>query len=549
MSASRGGKEKTLMAHDVFISYSHLDIETAEAICGKLESEGIKCWYAPRDIGPGEEWASAIMKALNACRVMILVFSDASNASVQVLREVNNAVSSRKTIIPFKTTENGPTGAMQYYLATLHWLDANGAPLEESLEELCSRVRAVLDGEADESEESLPGDTGTRRGKHRKKLSKGTIWLLLRMIGTAFLFIFTFTMVMSLSSYRNGTSVTFMLAAALFFTILVFQMLKLIPKWNRHILNLICVVLLVLLSVGFGIAGSNADSHSPGEWIPDRGAEASMNTPNYSFAVRSSDGQTVYYADNDGGDSPRIACCSYDDFANAGVETVLVRDIWADNLALVGDRYLVFRDFGTGKYIMKVYDLETAEIRTLKTKSSYGYIAGDTCVFYGEDTTAARGIGVITIDGKYDNTRLNISVNYRIMTYYKGKVYFLADNGMLTDSNNQTISTDVQDRFIICDDYVYYKGSTGSLMRAPLDDTRNIERVSYYAPFAMVIHDGWVYYLNNDDNNYLYRVPIEGGDDELILSHAFNALNIVGDYLYLCENALQYVVYPLSNLA
>ena len=40
------------MALDVFISYSSLDKATADAVCNQLESAGISCWIAPRDILP-----------------------------------------------------------------------------------------------------------------------------------------------------------------------------------------------------------------------------------------------------------------------------------------------------------------------------------------------------------------------------------------------------------------------------------------------------------------------------------------------------------------
>jgi len=37
----------------IFISHSSKDRPTADAICAHLESAGIKCWIAPRDIEPG----------------------------------------------------------------------------------------------------------------------------------------------------------------------------------------------------------------------------------------------------------------------------------------------------------------------------------------------------------------------------------------------------------------------------------------------------------------------------------------------------------------
>ena len=54
--------------HDVFISYSKYDRSVADAICHHLESKSMRCWYAPRDIAPGKDWAAAIEDAIKrAC--------------------------------------------------------------------------------------------------------------------------------------------------------------------------------------------------------------------------------------------------------------------------------------------------------------------------------------------------------------------------------------------------------------------------------------------------------------------------------------------------
>lgn len=149
--------------HDVFISYSHKDAQVADAICHSLEEAGVRCWYAPRNIAPGDQWADAIIRALETCEVMVLVFSDYSNASQQVYREVDQAVSLGKAIIPFKCTPSDPTGSLRYYLSTLHWLDAVDAPLEKSLAELCERVQGLL-GKTSENGQGTGDDSGGSGG-------------------------------------------------------------------------------------------------------------------------------------------------------------------------------------------------------------------------------------------------------------------------------------------------------------------------------------------------------------------------------------------------
>ena len=83
--------------HDVFISYSKYDKHTADAICSALESNLIRCWISPRDVDAGRKWGSAIIDAIEDCKVMVLIFSSNANVSEHVLREVERAVAKGHT--------------------------------------------------------------------------------------------------------------------------------------------------------------------------------------------------------------------------------------------------------------------------------------------------------------------------------------------------------------------------------------------------------------------------------------------------------------------
>jgi len=137
------------MAHDVFISYSSRDKAVAYAMCATLEGRKIRCWIAPRDVPPGT-WAGALIDAIGESRVFILVFSDGSNKSPDVLREVAEAVSSGIPIIPFRIEDVQLTKDMRYYIKTIHWLDALTPPLERHLEKLADWVEALLAVEGEE---------------------------------------------------------------------------------------------------------------------------------------------------------------------------------------------------------------------------------------------------------------------------------------------------------------------------------------------------------------------------------------------------------------
>jgi tetratricopeptide (TPR) repeat protein len=149
------GKTPT-MAHDIFISYSSKDKTTADAACAALESRGMRCWIAPRDVFPGEEYAASLVRALHESRVMVLVFSSGANRSPQVLREVERAVSRGVPILPLRIEDVPPSEAMEYYISSRHWLDALNPPLEQHLVRLAETVKFLLSSEGDHASSHQP---------------------------------------------------------------------------------------------------------------------------------------------------------------------------------------------------------------------------------------------------------------------------------------------------------------------------------------------------------------------------------------------------------
>lgn len=144
------------MSHDAFVSHSSRDKLTADATVATLESRGIRCWVAPRDVVPGIRWADAIVRAIRECRLMVLVFSSQANDSEHILREVELAANHHKPIIPLRVDDTLPCETLDYYISGTHWLDAIDPPLEAHLERLSAVVQGLLDG--------MPGDGATRAG-------------------------------------------------------------------------------------------------------------------------------------------------------------------------------------------------------------------------------------------------------------------------------------------------------------------------------------------------------------------------------------------------
>lgn len=143
------------MAHDVFISYSSADRPVAEAACAALERRGIRCWIAPRDILPGLDWGAAIIKAIEGCRIMVLVFSKNANRSGQIKREVERAVAKGVTLVPLRIENALPEKTLEYFISTAHWLDAWTPPMEMHLERLAETVHLLLTRTTRDSVESV----------------------------------------------------------------------------------------------------------------------------------------------------------------------------------------------------------------------------------------------------------------------------------------------------------------------------------------------------------------------------------------------------------
>jgi hypothetical protein len=139
-----GKAKESAVAHDVFISYSHHDKPQADAVCATLEATGIRCWIAPRDVIPGQEWGAAIVDAIRSSRVMVLMFSSHANDSPQIRREVQLAVDAETVLIPFRIEDVLPQRSLAYFLGAPHWLDALTPPLEAHLERLAAAVASFL---------------------------------------------------------------------------------------------------------------------------------------------------------------------------------------------------------------------------------------------------------------------------------------------------------------------------------------------------------------------------------------------------------------------
>jgi TIR domain len=126
-------------------------------VCARLESAGIRCWIAPRDIVAGTSYGEAIIDAIHSVKVMVLVFSSNANSSGHIPKEVERAVSNGVAIIPFRIEDVAPGKSLDYFIGSVHWLDAMTPPLENHLDNLAETVHKLLPAKAGAARAAGPG--------------------------------------------------------------------------------------------------------------------------------------------------------------------------------------------------------------------------------------------------------------------------------------------------------------------------------------------------------------------------------------------------------
>ena len=144
------------MTHDVFFSYSTKDKTIADTIVASLEQNNIRCWYAPRDIKPSDDWGKAISNAIEQSKVFLLIFSGNSNRSHRVLDELNLAISQEIPVLPFRIENLEPDGAMRLHLSSRHWLDAFDPSWESHIKKLVASVLSNLETTIAEEDVEVP---------------------------------------------------------------------------------------------------------------------------------------------------------------------------------------------------------------------------------------------------------------------------------------------------------------------------------------------------------------------------------------------------------
>ena len=161
----------------------------ADAACAALESAGIRCWIAPRDIPPGDDWSAASIRAIDQSKVMVLIFSSNANVSTEIPREVRRAAN-RIRIVTVRIDGAEPAEALEYYLGPVQWFDALPPPVENHLQRLARDIRAILEPPAVKKGEPISKEgvgQQVRKERRQRRMSLRQLAFVISVIAAVLL--------------------------------------------------------------------------------------------------------------------------------------------------------------------------------------------------------------------------------------------------------------------------------------------------------------------------------------------------------------------------
>jgi TolB-like protein len=169
----------------VFLSYASQDADIANTVCRELESRGIRCWIAPRDVAPGALYADAIVRAINESRVLVVVLSQSAVASSHVGREIERAASKRKPIIALRVDTAPLSPELEYFLSNCQWIDVAALGMPATLARLADTVGrdSTTSAKSNPALGAAATQIGKRPGPFRKRVVVAVVVVIVAVGG------------------------------------------------------------------------------------------------------------------------------------------------------------------------------------------------------------------------------------------------------------------------------------------------------------------------------------------------------------------------------
>ena len=156
------------MSAEVFVSYALVDRARVLQLVERMRAAGVGVWIDEGGIHGASLWGQEIVDAIESAKVMVLMLSDASITSDNVVKELSIASEDKKPILPVYLHQAEIPKSMRYQLAGIQHIEYYEGNEEVAFRSMCaalSRLGVTNDGEGDASESVAPATA------HRPELS------------------------------------------------------------------------------------------------------------------------------------------------------------------------------------------------------------------------------------------------------------------------------------------------------------------------------------------------------------------------------------------
>lgn len=116
---------------EVFISYSRRDYDQVRRIAQWLESAGVSVWMDTDEIDGGTNYGLEISRGIQACKVLMLMCSNASMQSRNVRQEIQLAWRYERPYMPMLLERINFPEQIEYWLEGWQWVEVLGAPSDQ----------------------------------------------------------------------------------------------------------------------------------------------------------------------------------------------------------------------------------------------------------------------------------------------------------------------------------------------------------------------------------------------------------------------------------
>jgi TIR domain len=130
------------MSYDIFLSYCRNDKALADQFIEAAKQRGLTVWY-DQMISGGQDWRNSIVEALQNSKSLVILFSEASNDSRQLIKELAIADNFTTLVIPILIEDTEPRGSYLYEMASRNWMNLYPNP-SSRLDGLMDRLAAQL---------------------------------------------------------------------------------------------------------------------------------------------------------------------------------------------------------------------------------------------------------------------------------------------------------------------------------------------------------------------------------------------------------------------